>query len=101
MNQIAEAIYEQLGGSRFQAMVGPRDLMHGADFLSMHLPKNRAKATHLRIRLQGNDLYEMVFSKVRFVKGNLNVVEVFKGGGIDAENLTRTFEMVTGLATHL
>lgn len=103
MKTVAEAILEQLGGQRFIAMTGARNLMsddaRGRGSLTMKLPSTitRAHITHARITLHGSDDYSLVALKARGV----NCVIESEMFGIHVENLQQAFTALTGLDTHL
>ena len=60
-NTVARTILEQLGGNKFLAMTGAKNLGFSKDSLSMHLPKNMSKANRLTIKLEWDDTYTMRF----------------------------------------
>lgn len=100
-NQVAQTILQQLGGNKFLAMIGAKNLMsHGAENalsfrLSSTMTKN--KSNHIKITLNGNDLYDVTFSKIF----KMTVKEISSFSDVYAENLVELFESETGLATKL
>lgn len=100
---VAETILAQLGGQRFVAMTGARNLMsddsRGLGSLTMKLPRQMTRdgITHVRITLQINDTYKVDFMKVRGV----NCATLQSCLNVYAEDLQRIFTEVTGLDTHL
>ena len=98
---VAKTILGQLGGNRFRAMTGARNFVGSEDSLSFRLPgsggfcKNGINA--VRITLNGSDLYDIVYMRVRGSK--VTVVE--EANDIYNDSLRDSFERVTGLATSL
>lgn len=58
---VAKEILLQLGGRKFLAVTGCKDLVGDETSLRMHLPKNKSQANYLMITLGGDDLYVMRF----------------------------------------
>jgi len=96
--QIAEAILEQLGGARFTQLTGAKHLTYGDDYLRFRLPRGFAKnkATAVRIKLVGDEHYELTFYKVR----GTNVTTISEHTPIP-ENLREIFTHDTGLECSL
>lgn len=94
---IAKTILEQLGGNRFIAMTGARDLVAHADGLSFRLPRGFAKnkCTHVRIKLTPADLYDVTFQAYNARK--LILREISTHDGIYADSLRELFTAETGL----
>lgn len=107
--KVADIILEQLGGNKFLAMTGAKNLLADGNTLRMTLPKNRSKANRLYITLDPDDTYTMRF--FRFTAGRLNMktfawiedktMEVKETSGVYADMLQDIFTSVTGMATHL
>lgn len=62
-------IISQIGGHRFLAMTGSKILHYGYNdkgyvYIMMKLIRNKSKANHLKIQLNGFDLYDMEFIKI-------------------------------------
>ena len=57
--KVADIILEQLGGNKFLAMTGAKNLLADGNTLRMTLPKNRSKANRLYITLDPDDTYTM------------------------------------------
>lgn len=95
--QVAREILNQLGGNMFVMMTGVKNLVAGENTLSMKLAKNKSKATHLRITLNGLDLYDVEFLNIRGV--NVKTVETHEN--IYNDMLRSTFTEVTGMYTSL
>lgn len=106
---VANTILEQLGGNKFIAMTGAKNLLADGNTLIMTLPKNMSKANRLYITLEADDTYTMHFFK--FTPGRLNkktfeftedkVVEVRTIEGVYFDKLQELFTEVTGMYTHL
>lgn len=94
---VANTILEQLGGRRFLAMTGAKNLVgsetpDGLGFLGMRLPIGKAKA--VRIVLTAMDDYRVhTFTRTG---REIDVTE-----GVYAEDLQNVFANMTGLATRL
>jgi hypothetical protein len=97
--QVAQTILEQLGGGRFLAMTGARDLVAAGDGLRMRLPRGLAKdgISHVAINLEASDLYTVRFLKAR----NLKVETVAEEAGVYHDQLQMIFKLHTGLDTRL
>jgi hypothetical protein len=100
---VAREILNQLGGNRFLAMTGSKNLMHSNNglTLSMHLARNKSTAKYLQITLDPNDTYTMVFSKLTGKKNEETLVEVARYEGVYADMLQSIFTDVTGFDTRL
>ena len=100
----ANTILHQLGGRRFIAMTGARNIMHDAGALIFSIPARRGmyrmgKVNRVKIALDvGADLYTVTFSNVS-KNGQSIKSDVFEG--IYADNLKSLFTEATGLDTHL
>lgn len=62
-------IISQIGGNKFLAMTGSKILHYGYNesgyvYIMMKLTRNQSKANHLKIQLNGLDLYDMQFIKI-------------------------------------
>lgn len=99
--KVARTIFEQLGGQRFAAMTGAKDLVtaSGGRGLSFRLPSYMARKgiNAVRITLEASDLYTVEFSKLRGQK----FTPVSKSEGIYADGLAAVFTTETGLFTAL
>lgn len=68
---VPNEILRQLGGNKFLAMTGAKNLVGDGNTLRMTLPRNGSKANRLWITLdEGKDLYSMRF--FRYVPGRLS-----------------------------
>ena len=92
---IAETIAEQLGGRRFVAMTGAIFFSQdGGDTLLVRF-KGSKKANILEVKLNGKDLYDMTFRKMRGTK--LSLVETHDD--IYCDQLESVFVRTTVLYT--
>ena len=67
-NQVATEILNQLGGRKFIAMKGSKQLIAGDNSLLMKLTRNASGANYLRISLTPMDVYTMEFISIRGAK---------------------------------
>lgn len=101
--QVSTTILNQLGGRKFLAMTGSKNLAYGTnengnDMLSMHLTRNQSKAKYLTITLMPSDTYCVEFTKADRA---FNLITVQKFDNVYAEDLQDIFTAVTGLYTSL
>lgn len=95
---IGTTILAQLGGNKFVAMTGARNLIALEKGLQFDLPRNASKANRVQIVLAGSDLYTIAFYKAR----GLNCDKVGQDkNGLFADQLASAIEAITGLATRL
>lgn len=94
---IANEILAQLGGGRFIAMTGAKNLVNCGDALRFALPRGLAAhgINRVEIKLTAMDLYELTCGKWNARK--LEYAEVSKAAGVYAEDLRRFFKDATGL----
>lgn len=98
MSDVAKTILQQLGGSKFVAMVGAKNLGSTSNSLSFKISaKTTNKATHCTISLNQSDLYNMKFFKCR----GSNISEVGEMNDLYNDQLQTIFTDKTGLDTHL
>lgn len=96
--EIANEILRQLGGGKFLAMTGAKNLIGHERALSLRIPmRTKNGANYLKITLTHRDTYDMEFGSVRGVKYTV------KGRLTDVYNdqLRPVFEAETGLYTSL
>lgn len=98
-NEIASTILKQLGGNKFIVMTGSKNLVADECALTMHLTRNKAMAKYLRIELNGNDTYTMIFRKAITKQHTFPIVRRIEGVYFD--QLQTLFTEVTGLYTSL
>lgn len=98
MPTVAQTILEQLGGNRFIAMTGARNLLSTPSSLRFQLPRGAVnKANFVTIELDGTDNYTVTFIKYR----NLNQTVLSEHEMVPAINLKQLFTDKTGLDTSL
>ena len=96
--QIEQTILQKLGGNKFIAMTGAKNLGFTGTGLQMKIGKNAKGVTHVIIDLdRGKDLYNIEFVKIRGVKRTT----VKKLKGVYADQLGKIFTKYTGLRTRL
>lgn len=93
----AQTILQQLGGNRFLAMTGARNLVNQGNGITMQLPKNGSKANRLTITLDDQDTYTVRFWKYR----NFEAIPVVQHDGIYCDMLQRIFKETTGFDTNM
>jgi len=106
---IAQTILDQLGGNKFIAMTGAKNLLGGKNSLSMRIGRNRSKANYLSVTLNGLDLYDMEFRYVTTEKININTGKITGGKNevvkehkdLMFDQLQEFFTLATGMNTRL
>ena len=93
----AAIILKQIGGNRFIAMTGAKNLGHTNKGLQMKIGKNSKGITHVIINLKSSDTYEMEFIKLRGAKRTV----VKKVSGVYNDMLGKIFTKYTGLNVRL
>jgi hypothetical protein len=100
MNQVAQTILQQLGGNRFLAMTGARDICAAKDAIVFRLPRGaRGGVNSVVVRLEANDTYTVLFNR-RTQMGAV-VRGVSSATMVYADRLQATFTEHTGLYTSL
>lgn len=99
-NTIAQTILAQLGGKRFLAMTGAKNLLAGEDYLAMSLPGSltKGRVNKIRIRLAADDTYTLDTFKL---DRHVSLAPVRTMSGVYVENLRAIFTEMTGLAVSL
>jgi hypothetical protein len=100
----ANEILHQLGGRRFIAMTGARNIMHDAGALIFSLPGRtftRGGINKVKIGLNDSDLYDLTFWKIANKRGAFTVEEVSTASGVYFDQLQAVVTEATGLDTHL
>ena len=95
---VAKTILQQLGGNKFIAMTGARNIFGDNNSISMKIMRNKSKAQYLIIKLNSLDLYDMQFISI---DKNLNRIIRDEKNNVYWENLQDIFKSVTGLNTRL
>ena len=92
----AQEIMRQLGGRRFEMLMGVKSKGVGKDGFIIHIGRNPKKISHIIIDLdRGKDLYNIKFGKV--FKYKFKVMKNLKGIGV--EQMHDVIEKHTGLLT--
>lgn len=101
--QVAQAIFNQLGGKRFTKMTGAKDYVVSANSLTFRLPARFAKAgiNRVTITLDPSDTYIVEGVKITRRNGDWKSKPVEKRELVYAEDLQTVFTAMTGLDTHL
>lgn len=110
-------IAEQIGGNKFLVMTGSKFQYYGYDklgyvYLMIKLTRNQSKAQYLKIQLNGLDLYDLTFSRIKKTLTPLakelgikvydeETVIVKEYKDVYADMLQDIFTSVTGLYTRL
>lgn len=96
---VSKTILAQLGGNKFIAMTGANNFVGSDDALSGRIPQGLAtnKANGFRITLNGKDLYDIRFYRIRGIK----LTELEGATDIDVDNLKSIFSNLTGLRLSL
>lgn len=94
---VANEILAQLGGRRFLAMTGAKNLLGSASALSMKLPSAASRISHVRVTLTAMDDYTVDFLSIR----GTTIKTVRSVAGVYCDNLRAVFETNTGLYTSL
>jgi hypothetical protein len=106
--EIAETIFQQLGGSRFLAMTGigskPNQVMAIENGVLMRLPRTLSKANRVEITVTDADLYRVEF--IKFTAGRMDrrtlawiedkFTQIALHDGVPVENLRAIFTAETG-----
>lgn len=109
MSMVANTIHHQIGGKEFIFMTGSKIIRVLEDGIVYKLAKNKTMANELKITLNGNDLYDLEFSKHTHPKLNKKTWEwvgekqkVIKTyTDIYFDQLKEIFTETTGLETTL
>jgi len=110
-------IAEQIGGNKFLTMTGSKFQYYGYDdlgyvYLMIKLSKNQSKAQYLKIQLNGLNLYDLTFSRIKRTLTPLakelgikvydeEIVIAKEYKDVYADMLQDIFTSVTGLYTRL
>ena len=92
-----ETILKQLGGNRFIAMTGAKNLGTNGKDLSFSIGRNAKKVTHVHIKLTSMDLYDVEFINMRGAKRKV----IKKVKGVYGDMLPKIFQKYTGMRTRL
>lgn len=97
--QVAAAIFDQLGARKFLVMTGARELVATAQGLQFKLPANFAKdgVNMIRVELNALDTYDVIAGRW----ARLDFKEKARESLIYGEDLQRAFTRLTGLDTRI
>jgi hypothetical protein len=90
---VARSILDQLGGARFVAMTGARELVGSADSLTFKIGVNPKRVSQVRVTLTPADLYSVTFFRI----GKAPQIE----SDVYCNMLEAVFSERTGLYTQL
>lgn len=93
----AQIILSQIGGNRFVAMTGAKNLASSPDALHFKLPSNFARngINSVRVTLASDDTYTIDYFKIR----GTTIKNMAKSVGIFSDMLQKDFTNTTGLNT--
>tara|TARA_R110000787_G_scaffold217183_2_gene326064 strand:- start:1339 stop:1641 length:303 start_codon:yes stop_codon:yes gene_type:complete len=94
---VAKTILSQLGGNKFIAMTGAKNLAGDENSLSMRIGRNSSNSNYLKITLNSLDTYDLKFSRI--VKYQETKVQEYSN--VYNEMLTDIFTKHTGMYTSL
>lgn len=97
---IANTIWQQLGGQRFQFITGSKPVCYGEKdgkvYLLMSVGRNAKAINRFEVAYnEGQDLYEVRFIRKRGTEAKV----IANFGGVYFDMLTTLFESYTGLTT--
>lgn len=96
---IANEIKRQLGGGTLY-MLGAKNLTYDNISLTFKVSGSK-RVSHVRIALNGSDLYDMTFFKIGKVKGVSTIKTVSEKNDVYFDGLHKMIEQETGLYTKL
>lgn len=94
--RIANEIARQIGNKAF-TMLGAKNISGDENSITFKIGGNVKKVTHIKIRLNGLDLYDMIFYNVR--KAVIKTLSEFSN--IYADQMHSLIESETGMDTSL
>ena len=98
MTTTAQTILAQLGGNRFLAMTGAKQLVDMGEGLQFAIGRGaKNKANKVVVRLSGLDLYEVTFYSIRGTSVSIKS----QHSNIYGDRLAALFTEQTGFDTHL
>ena len=110
-------IFQQIGGNKFLAMTGSKVKYYGYDkngyvYLMFKLTKNKSKAQFLKIQLNGKDLYNMEFTRIKktlnkeysaigikIYDETIETIKIYED--VHCDQLQEIFTDITGMYTRL
>ncbi len=97
--KVANTILAQMGGGRFIAMTGAKNLTGSKNTLMFSIPKKAGKPNKVVIELKPDDTYDVGFWNI--ARGGLSTKRVGHHTNIYADQLRDVFTRGTGLETSL
>jgi len=100
---VAIRTLQQIGGNKFIAMTGAKNIVSDGNSLNFKLPNNFAKKgiNFVKITLMPTDTYKMVFSKITWRKYVPTIKLIQEYTDVYNDQLQELFTEATGLDTHL
>ena len=100
---VAIRTLQQIGGNKFIAMTGAKNIVSDGNSLNFKLPNNFAKKgiNFVKITLIPTDTYKMVFSKITWRKYVPTIKLIQEYTDVYNDQLQELFTEATGLDTHL
>jgi hypothetical protein len=98
VKDVANIIFEQLGGNRFAMMTGAKNFVSDSGSLMFSIPKNKSVYNRVRLTLSPHDTYDVEFLKIDR-KGIITKSKELLG--VFSNQLQSVFEQTTGLRTSL
>lgn len=95
--EAANEILRQLGGNRFIAMTGVKNLAAIDNGISFKIMRNNNKITHVKIELNFMDTYDITFYNIV----GINIKKEYTVCDIYFDQLQNVFTIHTGLDTRL
>ena len=99
MENVAQTILAQLGGRKFIAMTGAKNLINEGNGLTCKIGRNGKGVTHFRVTLDLSDTYKVEFFKWNARALELKLLTEFEG--VYCDQLRELFTAQTGLYTSL
>ena len=94
---VAKTILSQLGGNKFVAMTGAKNLAGDENSLSMRIGRNSSNSNYMKITLNSMDMYDIRFSRiVKYQEKNIK-----EYNNVFNDMLTKIFTSHTGMYTRL
>ena len=94
---VAKTILKQLGGGRFIAMTGSKGFIGSDDSLSFRVGRNSSRVTHVIIKLNSFDLYDVDYVHIRGSKRETVDTSI----AMYFDQLRGDFERKTGMAVSM
>ena len=95
---IAQTIAQQIGKQAL-FMLGAKNLVASENALTFKVGRNAKRVTHIKVELNGYDLYDITYYKI--TNRGLNVIELHTSTMVYFDQLHADFEAQTGMYTKL